>query len=198
MLPLSIFLCLVSNVTRVYLSLSCAQWYTCLSFCVLCLMLPVSIFLCLGFNVTCIYLSVSCAHCYPCLSFCVLCPMLTVSVFLCLVSNVARIYLSVSCVQWCFLCLKITQNYLLVLFLINIYSQEYHYTLKYSYRHYMVFVVSVTIFSVLQFLFCLQLFIYWLIITTLCILHLQTWKYQSFDKCFLEDFLLVTNSTDFW
>jgi hypothetical protein len=60
---------------------------------------------------------------------------------------------------------------LLVLFLINIYSQDYNYTLKYSYGHYMVFVVSVTIFFVLQFLFCLQLFIFWLIITTLCILH---------------------------
>jgi hypothetical protein len=82
---------------------------------------------------------------------------------------------------------KITQNNLLVLFLINIYSQDYNYTLKYSYGHYMVFVVSATIFSVLQFLFCLQFFIFRLIITTLCILHLQTWKYQSFE-CFLEDF----------
>jgi hypothetical protein len=79
---------------------------------------------------------------------------------------------------------KITQNYLLVFFLINIYSQDYKYNLKNSYEHYMVFEVSETIFSVLQFLFCLQLFIFWLIITTLCILHLQTWKYQSFDSVF--------------
>ena len=89
---------------------------------------------------------------------------------------------------WSWYDVKITQNYLLVLFLINIYSQDYNYTLKYSYGHYMVFVVSVTIFSVLQFLFCLQLFIFWLIIKfymcTLCILHLQTWKYQSFDSVF--------------
>ena len=93
---------------------------------------------------------------------------------------------------WSWYDVKITQNYLLVLFLIIMYSQDYNYTLKYSY---MVFVVSVTIFSVLQFLFCLQLFIFWLIITTLCILHLQTWKYQSL----LEEFfiLLVTNPTDF-
>ena len=89
---------------------------------------------------------------------------------------------------WSWYDVKITQNYLIVLFLINIYSQDYNYTLKYSYGHYMVFVVSITIFSVLQFLFCLQLFIFWLIITILCILHLQTWKYQSFE-CFLEDFL---------
>jgi hypothetical protein len=96
---------------------------------------------------------------------------------------------------WSWYDVKITQNYLLVPFLINIYSQDYNYTLKYSYGHYMVFVVSVTIFSVLQFLFCLQLFIFWLIITTLYILHLQTWKYQSL----LEEFfiLLVTNPTDF-
>jgi hypothetical protein len=70
---------------------------------------------------------------------------------------------------WSWYDVTITQNYLLVLFLINIYSQDYNYTLKYNYGHYMVFVVSVTIFSVLQFLFCLQLFIFWLIITTLCI-----------------------------
>jgi hypothetical protein len=85
---------------------------------------------------------------------------------------------------WSWYDVKITQNYLLVLFLINIYSQDYNYTLKYSYGHYMFFVVSVTIFSVLQFLFGLQLFIFWLNITTLCILHLQTWKYQSFDSVF--------------
>jgi hypothetical protein len=91
---------------------------------------------------------------------------------------------------WSWYDVKITQNYFLVLFLINIYLQDYNYTLKYSYGHYMVFVLFVTIFSVLQFLFCLQLFIFWLIITTLCILHLQTWKYQSFDSVFtfLEDF----------
>jgi len=49
---------------------------------------------------------------------------------------------------------KITQNYFLVPFLINIYSQDYNFTLWYSYGHYMVFVVSVTIFSFLQFLLC--------------------------------------------
>jgi hypothetical protein len=43
--------------------------------------------------------------------------------------------------------------------LIIMYSQDYNYTLKYSYGHYMVFVVSVTIFSVLHYWFCLQLFI---------------------------------------
>ena len=63
---------------------------------------------------------------------------------------------------WSWYDVKITQNYLLVLFLINIYSQDYNYTFKYSYGHYMVFVMSVTIFFVLQFLFCLQLFIFWL------------------------------------
>jgi hypothetical protein len=89
---------------------------------------------------------------------------------------------------WSWYDVKITQKYLLVPFLINIYSQDYNYTLKYSYGHYMVFIVSVTIFSVLKFLFCLQLFIFWLIITTLCILHLQTWKYQSFDSVFLKIF----------
>jgi hypothetical protein len=74
---------------------------------------------------------------------------------------------------WSWYDAKITQNYLLVLFLINIYSQDYNYTLKYSHGHYMVFVVSVTIFSVLQFLFCLQLFIFWLIITTvLCVFYI--------------------------
>jgi hypothetical protein len=36
MLPVSIFLCIVFNVTRVYLSVSCVQCDTCLSFCVLC------------------------------------------------------------------------------------------------------------------------------------------------------------------
>jgi hypothetical protein len=99
-----IFLCLGSNVTRVYLSVSCVQCYPCLSFCVLSPMIPVSIFLCLVSNATRVYLSVSCVQCYPCLSFCVLCPMLPVSIFLCLVPNVSRVYLSVSCVH-CFSCL---------------------------------------------------------------------------------------------
>jgi hypothetical protein len=87
------FLCLVSNDTGVYLSVSCVQCYPCLSFlvgfvssfCVLCQMLPVSIFfggvrlffLCPMSNVTRVYLfwwgscllSVSCAQCYPCISF---------------------------------------------------------------------------------------------------------------------------------
>jgi hypothetical protein len=89
---------------------------------------------------------------------------------------------------WSWYDVKITQNYLLVLFLINIYSQDYNYTLKYSYGHYMVFVVSVTIFSVLQFLFCLQLFIFWLIITTLYFTSLNM-KISVFWQCFLEDFL---------
>jgi hypothetical protein len=95
----------VSNVTRVYLYVSCVQCYTCLSFCVLCPMLTVSVFLCLVSNVACIYLYVSCVQCYLCLSFCVLCPMFPVSIFLCLVSNVSRVYLSLSCVQ-CFPCLS--------------------------------------------------------------------------------------------
>jgi hypothetical protein len=82
---------------------------------------------------------------------------------------------------WSWYDAKITQNYLLVLILINSYSQDYNYTLKYSYGHYMVFVVSVTIFSVLQFLFCLQLFIFWLIITT------SNMKISIFWQCFLED-----------
>jgi hypothetical protein len=84
MLHVSIFLCLVSNVIRICLSVSCVQCYTCLSFCVLCPMLPVSVFLCLVFNVVRVYLSVSCVQCYTYLSFCVLCPMLHVSIFLCL------------------------------------------------------------------------------------------------------------------
>jgi hypothetical protein len=87
MLHVSIFLCLVPNVNRVYLSVSCVQCCPYLSFCVLRSMLPVSIFLCLVSNATRVYLSVSCVQCYPCLSFCVLCPMLPVSIFLCLVSN---------------------------------------------------------------------------------------------------------------
>jgi hypothetical protein len=58
----SIFLCLVSNVTRVYLSVSCVQCYSCLSFCVLCPMLPVSIVLFLVFDVSRLYLSVSCVQ----------------------------------------------------------------------------------------------------------------------------------------
>jgi hypothetical protein len=67
MLPVSIFLCLVPNVARVYLSVTCAHYYPCLSFCVLCPMLPVSIFLCLVPIVTLVYLSVSCVQCYQCL-----------------------------------------------------------------------------------------------------------------------------------
>jgi hypothetical protein len=74
-------ICIVSNVIRGYLSVSCAQCYPCLSFCILCLMLPVSVFLCLVSNVTRVYLSVSCVQWYTCLSFCVLCPMLPVSIF---------------------------------------------------------------------------------------------------------------------
>jgi hypothetical protein len=35
---------------------------------------------------------------------------------------------------WSWYDVKITQNYLLVLFLINIYSQDYNYTLKYSHK----------------------------------------------------------------
>jgi hypothetical protein len=52
------FLCLVSNVTHVYLSVSCVQCYTCLSLCVLCSLLHVFIFLCLVPHVTRVYLSV--------------------------------------------------------------------------------------------------------------------------------------------
>jgi hypothetical protein len=99
---------------------------------------------------------------------------------------------------WSWYDVKITQNYLLVLFLIIMYSQDYKYTLKYSYGHYMVFIVCVTIFSVLQFLFCLQLFIFWVIITTLIMLHLQTWKYQSVDSVFWKIVLLFTDPTYFW
>jgi hypothetical protein len=90
MLHLSIFLCLVSNVTCICLSVSCVQCCPCLSFCVLCSMLPVSIFLCLVSNVTRMCRSVSCVQCYPCLSFCVLCPMLPLSVFLCLKQDTER------------------------------------------------------------------------------------------------------------
>jgi hypothetical protein len=67
MLHVSICMCLVSNVTRGYLSVSCVQCYPCLSFCVLCPMLPVAIFMCLVSNVTRVYLSVYCVQCYPCL-----------------------------------------------------------------------------------------------------------------------------------
>jgi hypothetical protein len=106
------FLCLVPNVTRVFLF-----WWGRVFF-------P-----CLVSNVTRVYLfwwsvclhSVSCAQCYPCISFlmgfvssfCVLCLMIPVSIFRCLVSNVTRVYLfwwgscllSVSCVQ-CSPCLS--------------------------------------------------------------------------------------------
>jgi hypothetical protein len=54
---------LVPIVTGVYLSVSCAQCYPCLSFCVLCPFVHVFIFLCLESNVTRVYPSVSCAHC---------------------------------------------------------------------------------------------------------------------------------------
>jgi hypothetical protein len=94
MLPVSLFLCLVPSVARVYHSVSCAQCYQCP-------MLPVSIFLCLVSYFTRVYLSVSSAKCYQCLSFCVLCPIFPVSLFLCFVSNAIRGYLCVSCVQCC-------------------------------------------------------------------------------------------------
>ena len=102
---MSIFLCLVSNVTRVYLPVSYVQCYPSLSFCVLCPMLPISIFLCIAPNVARFYISVSCVQCSPCLSFCVMCSMLPLSMFLCLVPNVSRVYLSVSCAQ-CYRCLS--------------------------------------------------------------------------------------------
>ena len=101
---MSIFMCLMSNVTRVYFSVSCTQCCPYLSVCVLCPMLPVSIFLCLLPNVAVsiflclvpnvayVYLSVSFTQCCPCIAFCALCPMLPVSIFLCLVPNVARVY----------------------------------------------------------------------------------------------------------
>ena len=63
MLSVSICICLVSNATRIYLSVSCVQCYTCLSLCVLCPMLPVSLSLFLVSNVTHVYLYVSCAQC---------------------------------------------------------------------------------------------------------------------------------------
>jgi hypothetical protein len=96
----SIFLCLVPNITRVYRF----WWDPCLSFCVLFPMLPVSIV----FGGIRVYLSVPCAQYYPCLSFLVG----SVSIFLCLVPNVTRVYrfwccpclLSVSCAQ-CYPCL---------------------------------------------------------------------------------------------
>jgi hypothetical protein len=125
----SIFLCLVFSVTRVYLSVSCVQCYTCLYVCFLYPLLPVFIFLCLVSNVTRVYLSVSCDQCYMCLFFhwtqdrerYTRVPlgarhrkidtgnighrsMLHVSIFLCLVLYIARVYLSVSCVQ-CYPCL---------------------------------------------------------------------------------------------
>jgi nitrogen fixation-related uncharacterized protein len=56
----------MSNVTRIYLSVSCAQCCTCLSFCVLCPMFPVSIFLCLVSNVFRVYFFVSCVQFYLC------------------------------------------------------------------------------------------------------------------------------------
>jgi hypothetical protein len=62
----------------VYLSVSCVQCYSYLSFCVLCPMLPVSIFLGLVSNVTRICLSVSCVQCCSCLSFCILCSMVII------------------------------------------------------------------------------------------------------------------------
>jgi hypothetical protein len=95
MFLVSVFLYLLSNVTRICLYVSCVQCNPYLSFCVLCPMLPVSIFLCLVSNVTRVYLSVSCVQCYPCLSFFIFCPMLHVSIFLCLVSTVIRVCLSV-------------------------------------------------------------------------------------------------------
>jgi hypothetical protein len=69
------------HVSRVYLSVYCAQCYTSLSFCVLCPMFPLTIFLCIVPNATRLYLSVSCAQCSPCLHFFVFCPMLPVSIF---------------------------------------------------------------------------------------------------------------------
>ena len=98
---------------------------------------------------------------------------------------------------WSWYDVKITQNYLLVLFLINIYSQDYNYTLKYSYRHYMVFVVSVTIFSVLQFLLSTIVHIltdynYSVYFTS------SNMKISIFWQCFLEDFFTGYRPTDLW
>jgi hypothetical protein len=115
LLPVSIFLCLVSNVTRVYLSVSCVQCYPCLYFCVLCPMVPVSIFQCLVVTLDTIHKKIDTGnighkaqkdrhgqHWAPDTERC---PMLPVSLFLCLVSNGTRFYLSVSCVQ-CYTCLS--------------------------------------------------------------------------------------------
>jgi hypothetical protein len=102
MLPVSLFfggvrvffLCLMSNVNRVYLF----WWSVCLPsvYCAQCYPLPSFFgavrvfFLCLVSNDIGVYLSVSCIQCYPCLSFlvgfvssfCVLCPMFSVYIFL--------------------------------------------------------------------------------------------------------------------
>ena len=113
MLPVSIFfggvcvffLCLVSNDTGVYLSVSCIQCYPCLSFlvgfvssyCVLCPMLPVSIF----FGGVCVFFLRLVSNVSVFIFFGGVCVF-----FLCLVSNVTRVFLfwwsvcllSVSCV----------------------------------------------------------------------------------------------------
>jgi hypothetical protein len=107
------FLCLVSNVTRVYLfwwsvcllSVSCVQCSSCLSFlvrsvssfCVLYPMLPVAIFFD-GIRVFFLRLVPNVTRDYLFLvryvsSFCVLYLMISVYIFLCLVSNVTRVYL---------------------------------------------------------------------------------------------------------
>jgi hypothetical protein len=87
---------------------------------------------------------------------------------------------------WSWYDVKITQNYFLVLFLINIYSQDYKYTLKYSYGHYMVFVVSVNF-------FCSAVFILSTIVPFLTDYNYSVYftssnmKISIFWQCFLED-----------
>jgi hypothetical protein len=88
---------------------------------------------------------------------------------------------------WSWYDFKITQNYLLVLFLINMYSQDYNYTLKYSYGHYMVFC------SVRNHIFCSAVFILSTIVHILTDYNYSVYftssnmKISIFWQCFLED-----------
>jgi hypothetical protein len=115
LLSVFIFLCLVSNVACVYLSVYCVQYCPCLSFCVLLDTRHRKIdTVNIGHKtqkdrhvshwtqdteILCPMLPVS--------SFCVLCPMLPVSICLCLVPNFTSLYLYVSCSQ-CYSCLSVS------------------------------------------------------------------------------------------